>query len=124
MIGQGAGAHVEHGGGQLAGDLVHVGDHQQQALGSGEGGGQGAGGQGAVHGTGRASLGLHFGDLHGLAEQVLTLLGGPLIGHLRHGGGRRDGVDGCHVAERVCDMADGGIAVHGHFDCHGDYIPP
>ena len=44
----------------LAGDLVHVGDHQQQALGGGVGGGQGAGGQRAVHRAGGAGLGLHL----------------------------------------------------------------
>ena len=36
----GTGSHVNHRGGQLAGDLVHVGDHQQQPLGGGEGGGE------------------------------------------------------------------------------------
>ena len=119
VIGQGAGAHVEHRGGQLTGDLIHVGDHQQQALGGGEGGGQGTGGQRAVHSAGRTGLGLHFCDSHGLSEQIFAILGGPLIGHFRHGGRRRDGVNGCHIAERISDMADGSITVNGHFECHG-----
>ena len=76
--GHGTGGHVEHGGQQLAGDLVHVGDHQQQALGSGVGGGQGAGGQRAVHGAGSAGLRLHLDDLHGGAEDVLA---GPAADH-------------------------------------------
>jgi hypothetical protein len=42
---------VEDGAGQLARDLVHIGDHQQQALRGGEGGGQRAGLQRAVHGS-------------------------------------------------------------------------
>ena len=42
MVREGTGGYVEYSGKLLAGDLVHVGDHQQQALGSGEGGGQGA----------------------------------------------------------------------------------
>ena len=38
--GQGAGGDVEHRAGEFAGDLVHVGDHQQQALRCREGGGR------------------------------------------------------------------------------------
>ena len=33
MAGHGTGGNMEHGGQQLTGDLIHVGDHQQQALG-------------------------------------------------------------------------------------------
>ncbi len=40
--GHGTGGHVEHAGQLLGRDLVHIGDHQQQALGGGVGGGQGA----------------------------------------------------------------------------------
>ena len=36
---KGAGSHMEDGGDQFTGDLVHVRDHQQKTLGSGEGGG-------------------------------------------------------------------------------------
>ena len=43
--GHGTGGHVKHGGHQLTGQLVHVGNHQQQALGGGVGGGQSARGQ-------------------------------------------------------------------------------
>jgi hypothetical protein len=57
---QGAGRNMEDGGGQLAGDLVHIGDHQQEALRSGERGGERARGQRAVYCTGRAAFGLHF----------------------------------------------------------------
>ena len=46
--------------GQLAGDLVHVGDHQQQALRRGEGGGERAGLQRAVEGAGGAAFALHL----------------------------------------------------------------
>ena len=41
--GHGPSGDVEHRGQQLGGDLIHVGDHQQQTLGGGIGGGQGAG---------------------------------------------------------------------------------
>ena len=119
MIRQSAGADMEHSRGQLAADLVHVRDHQQQTLGSGEGGRQGAGGQGSVHSAGRAGFRLHLGNPHGLPEQVFPVMSGPFIRHFRHGGRRSDGVDGCHIAESVRDMADGGIAVNGDLDGHG-----
>ena len=118
VIGQGAGADMEDRGRQFAGDLIHVGDHQQQALGRGEGGGQSAGGQGAVHSAGGAGFGLHFRNANSLAEQVLPVMGGPFVRDFRHGGRRGDGVDGCHIAERICNVADGGIAVNGQFDGH------
>ena len=38
------GRNMKHSGQQLAGDLIHIGDHQQQALGSGVRGCQGTGG--------------------------------------------------------------------------------
>ena len=72
--GHGTGGHMEDAGQQLAGDLVHVGDHQQQALGGGIGGGQSARGQRAVNGTGGAGLRLHLDHLHGGAEDVLLTL--------------------------------------------------
>ena len=123
MIRQRAGGDVEHARHQLAGDLVHVRDHQQQALGSGERGGHRARGQGAVHGAGSARLGLHLSHADLLAEQVQAAMGGPLVGDLSHGGGRGDGVDSGHVAERIGDMADGGIAVNGKFDAQRN-LPP
>lgn len=43
----------------------HVGDHQQQALGAGEGCGQGTNSQGTVEGTSHTSLRLHLSDLWG-----------------------------------------------------------
>jgi hypothetical protein len=54
---------VEDGGRQFAGDLEHVGDHQQQALRRGEGGGQRPGLQRAVDRAGGAGLALHLDDL-------------------------------------------------------------
>ena len=111
MGGQGAGRYMEHAGQQLAGDLVHVGDHQQQALGGGEGGGQRARGQRAVHGAGRAGFRLHFGNVNRLAKQVLAALRRPFVHILRHRGGRRDGVDRGDIAERIRDVADRSVTV-------------
>ncbi len=67
----GTGGNIEHAGQLLSSDLVHVGDHQQQALRSGEGGGDSTGTQRAVHSAGSAGLGLHLDDLDLVAEDVL-----------------------------------------------------
>ena len=45
--GNGTGGDVEHGGQLLGRDLVHIGDHEQQALGGGVGAGESACAQGA-----------------------------------------------------------------------------
>ncbi len=72
LSGHGTGGHVEHGGQLLGRDLVHIGDHQQQALGSGIRGGQGAGAQRTVDSAGGAGLGLHFHHLDLGAEDVIV----------------------------------------------------
>ena len=79
------GRDVEYAGEHFACDLIHIGDHQQQPLGGGIGGGQGAGLQGTVDRAGGAALGLHLHHLHRLAEQVLLPVGGPLVHMFRHG---------------------------------------
>ena len=119
--GHGTGGDMEHAGQQLAGDLVHIGDHQQQALGCGVGGGQRTGGQGAVDRAGGTRLGLHLDDLDSGAENVLLTSGGPLVDQVCHGRGRGDGIDRRDLCERVCHMGRGRIAVHdGKFLFHRD----
>ena len=104
LCGQRTRRNVEHAREQLAGDLIHVGDHQQQALRRREGRGQGTALQRSVHGTGSAGLRLHFNDLDGLAENILTSLSGPLVHELGHRRRRRDGIDGCDFREHISHM--------------------
>ena len=104
---------IEHAGQLLSSDLVHIGDHQQQALRSGEGGGDSTCTQRAVHSAGSACLRLHLDDLDLVAEDVLLALSGPLVhrvSHRRRGG---NGVDGSHVRVGICYMSGSGIAIHG-----------
>ena len=77
--GDGAGGDMEDGGGALAGDLVHVRDHQQESLAGGERRGQGAGGQRSVDRARGSGLGLHLDDLRHRAEDVLAALGGEFV---------------------------------------------
>ena len=68
---QRAGRHVEHAGKQLARNLVHVGNHEQEPLRGRKGGGQNATGQGSVRRAGRAGFRLKLAHLHGLSKNVL-----------------------------------------------------
>ena len=80
-------------GGEFAGDLVHVGDHQQQALRSRKRGAECTGLQGTVEGTGCAAFTLQFFDDGQCAPDVLLPFRAPLIGplgHRRRGGDRID----------------------------------
>ena len=119
------GGHVEDRAGELTGDLVHVRDHEEQALGGREGGAQGAALQSAVHGAGGATLGLHLHDGGDVAPDVLPSGGGPLIGGLGHRGGRGDGVDRAQLVAAIGDRGGGGVAVGNGADagvgasCHG-----
>ena len=110
--GQSPGGDVGDPGEQTAGDLIHIGDHQQQTLGGGEGGGQGPGGEGAVDRAGGAALRLHHRDLDGLAEHILPALRRPLVRQLRHDRGRGDGVNGRDFGEGIGHMGRCGVAVH------------
>jgi hypothetical protein len=112
MGGDGAGADVHAHGRQLTGDLVHVGDHEQQPLRRREGRRQGAGLQRAVDRARGASLGLHLGDGRHGAPDVLLPLRRPLVGPFPHVGGRGDWIDGDHLVDAVGDRRHRLVAVH------------
>ena len=111
MGAHGTGRHVQHAGQALAGDAVHGGDHQHQALGRGEAGGQSTGLQRTVTGAAGAGLGLHLHQTNRLAEDVLLAVGRPRVGVLRHRAGGCDGVDGCDLGERIGDVCRRLVAV-------------
>ena len=120
VCGDGAGGHMEDSRQQLAGDLVHVGDHEQQALRGCIRAGERPGGQATVHGAGGSGLGLQFTDLHALAEDVLHALRGPFVDHLAHVGRGSDGIDGRAFGQSVGHPRGGGVSVHclDQFLCH------
>ena len=119
VSGHGARGHMEHAGQKLARDLVHVGDHEQEALRGGEGGGQRAAHQKTVDRARGPGFGLHFADGRHLAHQVFFALSRPFVGQLTHDGRRGDGIDGGRVAHGVGDIRRGRVAVPGfHVFCH------
>ena len=69
---------------QLAGDLVHVRNHQQQALRRREGGRHRAGLQRAVHRPGRSTFALHLRHQRDLAPDVPLAFRRPLVGQFGH----------------------------------------
>ena len=105
-------ADVENAGQQFACDLVHVGYHQQKALGRSIGGGEGACIQRTVDSAGGAGLCLHFLHLYRRTEYVLTACRTPLIDKVCHRTGRRNGVDSCDFSKRVGYMGGCIVAVH------------
>ena len=110
---QGARRHVHNHGGELAGDIVHVGDHQQQPLGGGEGRRQCPPLKGAVDGPGGAGLALHLDHLRDRAPEVGYLEGRPFVRPLAHVGGGGDGIDGDDFVGQMGDGGGGLVAVEG-----------
>ena len=101
--GQGTRRDMDDRRSELAGDLEHVGDHEQQALGCREGRRHGALLQGPMQSAGRAGLGLHLDDLRHDPPEVGLTGRRPIVRRLAHGRCRRDRVDGHHFTERVGD---------------------
>ena len=117
---QGAGRNMEHAREQFTGDFVHVGDHQQQPLRSGERRSQRAALQRTVHCTGCARLGLHLDHFDRFAEDVLTALCSPFVHQFGHRRRRRDGVNSSHLAEHIRDVCRCIVTVTSNkfFLCH------
>ena len=90
---QGSGGHVHREAGQLPGDLVHGGDHQEQALRCREGRGQAPGLQGAMDGTDGAAFRLHLGHVGDRVPEVPASLRGPLVARFTHRRGGRDRIE-------------------------------
>ncbi|KAF5042640.1 hypothetical protein DSECCO2_510510 [anaerobic digester metagenome] len=114
VSGERARGNVQHARQHLTCDLIHIWDHQQQALRGGVGGGQSARLERAVHSTGGAALGLHLNDLHRLTEQILLAVGRPSVHMFRHGRGRGDGKDAGNFGKRVGNIRRRFVAIH---DC-------
>ena len=114
-----ASRNVDNARQQLAGHLVHVRDHQEQALRSGVGGGKSTSRQRTVNCTSSAGLRLHLRYAYFTAEKILSAGSSILIGLISHNGRRRDRIDRSNVGKRIRNMRGGVVAIHGlHFSCH------
>ena len=99
---------------EFAGDLVEVGNHQQEALRGGERRRQRTAEEAAMDGAGDTGLGLELGDAGHLSPEVFFAGGGPFVAGLGHRGGRGDRVDGDELVEPVGDGGDGLVGVAGY----------
>ena len=104
---------MEDTGEKLTGDLVHIRNHQQQALGRRIGGREGACVQASVYSAGSTGLCLHFLHFDSGAENVLSSGGGPLINIVSHRAGRGDRVNCGYFRECIGYVGGCIVAVHG-----------
>ena len=84
-LGDGTGGDVDDTGEEFTTNTVHVGDHQHETLGGGEGSGEDTTQESAVKSTSGTGFGLHLGDGHWLAEDVLLALHSPSIAQFTNG---------------------------------------
>ena len=96
---------------QLAGDLVHVRNHQQQALRRGKRRGERSGLQRAMHGARGTALALHLDHRRDRSPEVRLFLGRPRVRPLAHRRRGRDRIDGDDFIERVRNARDGFVSI-------------
>lgn len=111
MAGEGARADVKHTWEQLAGNLIHVGNHQQQSLTGCIGSCQSSCLKRAVNGTGSTPFALHFLNVNGTSEHILAACGRPFIDIFSHCRRRCDGIDGGYLCEQIADMGGCLVAI-------------
>ena len=109
---------------QLAGDLVHIRNHQEQTLRCRECRAEGASLQGAMNGSRRAAFALHLNDRRHCPPQVSYALGRPLVSPFPH---RRRGcnwIEGDYFVERIGDTGNRFVCVNGlNLRCHQSVLP-
>ena len=104
---------MENGGQHFGCNLIHVRNHEQQALGSRVGACHSTGSQGTMDSTSGAAFGLHFAHLNGSTEDVLATLSRPDVHHVCHRAGRCNRINTGNFGKRIAYMRCGGITVHG-----------
>ena len=119
-----AGGDVHAVGGQLARDLVHVGDEQEQALGGGKRGGESPGLERTVDRAGGAALGLHLGHLGDGAPDVLPAECRPLVGPLAHVGRGGNRIDRDHLVGAVGHRGCRLVPIESDHATLGHDVPP
>ena len=103
---------MEDGRQKLTGNLVHIRDHQKQALGSRVGCGQRTRCQRTVNGTCGTCLGFHFDHLDSVSENVFQSCCRPLVNIVRHRAGRGNRIDSRDLGERITDVRRCLVTIH------------
>mmetsp|Transcript_45432 Transcript_45432/g.141125 ORF Transcript_45432/g.141125 Transcript_45432/m.141125 type:complete len:283 (+) Transcript_45432:4426-5274(+) len=107
LTGNGAGSNVDDAGHELASDLVHVWDHEQQSLGGRKGCAETARCHASVQRSGCTGLRLELLHVQLAAEDVLDPSHRPSLTDLGHGRGRGDGEDEGVLGHGVGNMRGG-----------------
>ncbi len=114
MGGESARRDMHRGRGEFTGDFVHIGNHQQETLRCGEGGGECAGLQGPVQCARSAAFALQFFDDRKRAPDILSAFGAPLVSPLGHGGRRGNGVDRDNLGESIGNRSSSLVSIDNH----------
>ncbi len=110
--GQSPGRDVKDTRQELAGDLVHIRNHEQHTLRRRVRRRERAALERTVKRPGRAAFGLHFHDADGVAENIFPPVRRPFIDGLGHRRRRRDGINRRHFRKRIGNIRRCRIAVH------------
>ena len=121
---QGACRNMERRGRKLSGNLVHVRNHEQQALRGGERSGQRTGLQRAMHRSGSAAFALHLDHVGHCAPDVLDTLRRPFVRPFAHVGRRSDGINGNDFVNPIGDVGDRLVCIHGLELAFHEHRPP
>lgn len=108
---------------QLAGNLVHVRDHQQQPLRRGEGSGERSPLQCSMQRARGAAFALHLDHSRHLAPNVGHSIRRPLVGPFTHRRRRSNRIDGDHLVRPMGDVGCRFVAVNGYFGTVQHDIP-
>ena len=113
--GDGTGRDMDDAGAEFAGDLVHVGDHEQQTLRGGEGRSQASTLQSSMHGADCAAFTLHLHHVRNRAPDIGLAIRGVLVTEFAHWGRGSDGIDSYDFVSFMRDIGGSFVAVDGHF---------
>jgi len=107
----GAGGNMKDGRRQFAGNLVHIGNHQQQSLRGGKGRRQRPTLQCTMNGTGGTTFRLQFNDPRNRPPDIGPPLRRPFVRQLAHPGGRGNRINGDYFRNAIRHIGNGLIAV-------------
>ncbi len=104
--------HMQHRRSELASDLVHIRQHQQQSLRTGEAARLRTGLKRTMQSASSTGFGLHLNDSRHLAPNVSLPLRTPHVGQFSHRRRRGDRVDRTDITQPVSDGGGGLITVN------------
>ena len=112
-------SHMQYRRREFTCNLVHVRQHQQQPLRTGETGRECSGLDCPVQGTRRPGFGLHLDNPRNLSPDIAPALRAPIISELPHRRSRRDRINRADITQPMRDRGGRLVALH---TCPGGWI--